>query len=375
MNLLPATLREALRRSNAYDDYVTAFESRTGLGWHDPTPASAAGGGLSVVIPARNMDYSLPTVLDALAAQEVTEVPEVIVVDDGSNDDTAEVARRHPLRPVVVRMPQRRGPGAARNVGAFLAAGDTVVFADADMLLPPHGLADIAARACDGLILLGFRHNIAWQPAPGGRAAHPLWPANLEADHRVRWRAPAGQRLLYTGITLDEPVEASPLRATDGFRQLGYGRTFHDWDLPRVVVTALVAMPRRALADVGGFSSRFDETGWGCDDTYVGAALIGAGLMVAPLQQLVCYHVNPPDQAGSWRAKLATWPATIALYRQMLEEPPPRGRADTFSRQAEAVLADCEVIRLCGACSGSTLPTGKRSPTTRAQARRVSPRP
>ena len=33
-----ATLREALHRSNAYDDYVATFESRTGLRWHDPTP-------------------------------------------------------------------------------------------------------------------------------------------------------------------------------------------------------------------------------------------------------------------------------------------------------------------------------------------------
>jgi hypothetical protein len=339
-----ATLREALHRSNAYDDYVAAFESRTGLRWHDPTPPAAAEGSMSVVIPVRNMNYSLPTVLDTLAAQEISRAPEVIVVDDGSDDGTAGAARRHPLRPVVVAMP-RRGAGAARNVGAFLATGDTVVFADADMLVPPHGLADVAARACDGLVLAGFRHNIAWEPAPEGRAVRPPWPADLEADHRVRWRAPAGVRLLYTGITLDEPIEASPLRATDGFRQLGYGRTFHDWDLPRMFVTALVAVPRRAFIDVGGFSSRFDETGWGCDDTYVGAALIGAGLMIAPLEQLVCYHVDPPDPAGSWQAKLATWPDTIALYRKMLEEPPPRGRADAFAKQAEAILADCEVTR------------------------------
>jgi glycosyltransferase involved in cell wall biosynthesis len=182
----PATLREALHRSNAYDDYVAAFESRTGLGWHEPTPASAADGSLSVVIPARNMNYSLPTVLDALATQEIAEAPEVIVVDDGSDDGTAEAARRHPLRPVVVAMPRRRGPGAARNVGAFLAADDTVVFADADMLLP-HGLADIAARACDGLILTGVpaQHRLAAGPrrpcrppavarGPGGRPPGPL---------------------------------------------------------------------------------------------------------------------------------------------------------------------------------------------------------
>lgn len=61
-----------------------------------------------------------------------------------AGDGAAEAARRHPLRPAVVRMP-RHGPGATRNVGVFLASGDTVVFADADTLLPPRGPADIAA--------------------------------------------------------------------------------------------------------------------------------------------------------------------------------------------------------------------------------------
>ncbi len=190
-----------------------------------------------MVIPVRNMDYSLPTVLDALAAQETAEAPEVIVVDDGSDDGTAESARRHPLRPAVVRMP-RRGAGAARNVGAYLASGDTVVFADADMLLPPHGLADIAARACDGLILTGFRHNIAWQPAPGGRAARPPWPADLEADHRVRWRALADSGCCTPGSPWRSPsrparcgqLTDSGSSATDGRSTTG---TCPGWSSPR----------------------------------------------------------------------------------------------------------------------------------------------
>jgi hypothetical protein len=340
------TLRETLRhRSNAYDDYLRAFESRTGHAWHAPTSAHVSDRNLSVVIPVRDMRYSLPTVLDSLAAQEPGVRTEVIVVDDGSTDGTSELARRHPLHPAVVRIPDGRGRATARNVGAFLAASDTVVFADADMVLPPHGLADIAARACDRLALVGFRHNIPYQPATDDRAAHPPWPADLTADHRVRWRAPAGQRLLYTGITLDQPVEASPLHATDDLRRLGYGRTFYDWDLPRMVVTALLAVPRQALADVGGCCGSFGAIGWGCEDTYLGATLIGLGLMVAPLRQLVGFHINPPDEAGSWKAKLATWPQTVALYRDLLEEPPPRGLSAEFERQAELVLRDCEVSR------------------------------
>lgn len=341
----PSTLREALRRqSNAYDDYRNAFESRTGHDWDAPTPPHLGTGSVSVVIPARDMRYSLPTVLDALAAQESTSPAEVIVVDDGSADGTGEAARQHPLRPAVVRFPRPHGRATARNIGAFLATGDTLVFADADMVIPPHGLVDITARACGGLALIGFRHNIPFQPAPDGRAAVPPWPADLAADHRVTWRAPAGQRLIYTGITLDHPVETSPLRVTDELRLLGYGRTCYDWDLPRMVVTALLAVPRAAFTDVGGFPPDFDQTGWGCEDTYLGAALIGAGLMIAPLSQLVGYHVNPPDEAADWEAKLATWPQRVALYRRLLEKPPPRGLAGEFSRRAEETLHDCEVI-------------------------------
>ncbi|SRR5216683_136060 len=340
------TLRETLhQRTNAYDPLIRAFEHRTGLGWHDPTPPSAGGTSLSVVIPARDVAYSLPAVLDALAAQQTAAEAEVIVVDDCSADGTGTLAREHPLHPAVVRLPRRRGAAVARNAGVAVAGGETIVFADADMVLPPHALADMAARAGDRLILAGFRHNIPYRLDDHGRLLLPQGPADLAADHRVRWRPPAGQRLVYSGITLDEPLDGCPLDATDGLRQLGFARTYYDWDLPRMVVSALLAVPRRAVIEVGGFCPRFGEIGWGSEDTYLGAALIGLGLMVAPLRQLTGYHVNPPDEAASWQAKLATWPDTVAFYRHLLEQPPPRGRAAEFRRQASALLRDCEVTR------------------------------
>jgi hypothetical protein len=112
-----------------------------------------------------------------------------------------------------------------------------------------------------------------------------------------------------------------------------------------MVVTALLAVPRQAVLDIGGLSPRFGREGWGCEDTYLGAALIGLGLMVVPLRQVVGYHVNPPDEAGSWQAKLATWPQRVALYQRLLDEPPPRGAAARFRDQAAELLRDCEVIR------------------------------
>jgi hypothetical protein len=340
-----ATLRATLcTRTNLYDPFIQEFERRTGHRWDAPTPQGPDEGSVSVIIPAHDMAYSLPAVLDALAAQQTAARTEVIVVDDGSADGTAAVASGHPLHPAVIRIPRRSGGAAARNAGAALATGRTLLFADADMVLPPHAIADVAARAHPRLVLLGFRHNVSYQPGPAGRPVVPGWPADLEADHRVRWRARAG-RMLYTGITLDAPVEARPLDATDGLRRLGFGRRYYDWDLPRMVVTALLAVPRQAVLDAGGFDPRFGQEGWGCDDTYLGAALIGLGLMVVPLRQLVGFHVNPADEAGTWQAKLATWPRTIALYQRLLDGPPPRSEADRFRQDTEAILGDCEVIR------------------------------
>ncbi|WP_026189937.1 glycosyltransferase family 2 protein, partial [Salinispora mooreana] len=80
-----------------------------------------------------------------------------------------------------------------------------------------------------------------------------------------------------------------PLDDTDEFRELGYGHRYHDWDLPRIVVTALVTVPYEAVMQVGGFEPSF-AAGWGCDDTYLGARLIAAGYKVAPVR---------PEPAGT----------------------------------------------------------------------------
>jgi glycosyltransferase involved in cell wall biosynthesis len=339
------TLRELLcHRGNTYDPVLRAFEYRTGHDWHRPTSPHLGQARVSVVIPAHNMAYSLPAVLDSIAVQQITAIPEVIVVDDGSADRTGELARDHHLRPMVVRIPRRCGAATARNVGVAMAGEDTIVFADADMVLPAHALADVAARATDQVVLVGFRHNIPYQADENGRVLVPDMPADLAADHRVRWRAPAGQRMIYSGVTLDEPVDGWPLDATGGLRDLGFGRNYYDWDLPRMVVTALLAVPRQAFREIGGFHPRFGAIGWGSEDTYLGAALIGLGLMVVPLRQVVGYHINAPDEHSSWRAKLATWPDTVTFYRHLLEQPAPSGRATEFDRQAAVILRDCEVL-------------------------------
>ncbi len=95
---------------------------------------------VSVVVPVLDDAVRLAACLDALAAQEGAPAFEVVVVDNGSTDDSVAVARRSALQPVVVVEP-RRGSYAARNAGIAVARGARLAFTDADCLPAKDWLA------------------------------------------------------------------------------------------------------------------------------------------------------------------------------------------------------------------------------------------
>ncbi len=104
---------------------------------------------ISVVIPARDAAGHLPLQLRALADQTYRGDWEIVVVDNGSTDGTADAARRatglHNLR--VVDVPDRAGINYARNVGAEAARGDFLLFVDADDMVARNWLEATAHAA------------------------------------------------------------------------------------------------------------------------------------------------------------------------------------------------------------------------------------
>jgi glycosyltransferase involved in cell wall biosynthesis len=103
-------------------------------------PSSPA---VSVVIPTYNAASMLRRCLEALQQNQGVNW-ECIVVDDGSTDNSAEVARTLGAR--VLRMPRpRSGPGQARNFGARLATAPLLCFIDSDVLVRPDTLAQLVA--------------------------------------------------------------------------------------------------------------------------------------------------------------------------------------------------------------------------------------
>jgi dolichyl-phosphate beta-glucosyltransferase len=115
---------------------------------------------LSVVIPSFNEAQRLPATLARVRAHldPRGEAYEVLVVDDGSTDGTADVARaaRGPVR--VLRHAQNRGKGHAVRAGMLAAAGDRRLMTDADLSTPIEELSRLEAELDRGFdVAIGSR--------------------------------------------------------------------------------------------------------------------------------------------------------------------------------------------------------------------------
>jgi 4-amino-4-deoxy-L-arabinose transferase-like glycosyltransferase len=100
---------------------------------------------LSLIIPVHNGGNTFRSALQALVAS--TRRPdETIIVDDGSTDDSAAIAREHGATQVIALSGPPRGPAFARNRGVEAAQGDILVFLDADVAVHPETLARIEAQ-------------------------------------------------------------------------------------------------------------------------------------------------------------------------------------------------------------------------------------
>lgn len=194
---------------------------------------------VSVVIPCFNHGRFLAGALDSVLGQ--TRRPEeVVVVDDGSEDDSREVARSYGSR---VRLLQRAhgGAGAARNAGASETTGDVIAFLDADDAWAPTKLEKQVA-------LLEHRREAA---------GSFTWTQAMDRSGRMRERyEPSDQdllaRLLRRGNVLFGAASTAVVRRTAFDGTQGFDPELQyceDWDLwIRIVARAPLLVVPEVLA-------------------------------------------------------------------------------------------------------------------------------
>jgi glycosyltransferase involved in cell wall biosynthesis len=134
---------------------------------------------VSVIVPCYKQANFLPEAIESAIAQTSSSM-EIVVVDDGSRDGTAEVMARYPG--IVCVRQENRGLAEARNAGFRASSGEYVLFLDADDRLTPNAvesqLACFAKHPKAGFVVGDIDHI----SLDGSYAGSPRWPI-LEANH------------------------------------------------------------------------------------------------------------------------------------------------------------------------------------------------
>jgi glycosyltransferase involved in cell wall biosynthesis len=173
---------------------------------------------VSVVMPAFNASQTIRSALDSVRAQTF-ENYEVIVVDDASTDDTADiVSSEYAGLPNwrLIRAETNGGPARARNMGIADASGEWIAFVDADDVCLPHRLEDQlngAARHPAAAMLVGKAVAMDYDEENGNAVTHADAP---------------DRRLALTDLAADNPV-----------------------------TTSTVMLKRKTIEDLGGFDEQF----------------------------------------------------------------------------------------------------------------------
>jgi glycosyltransferase involved in cell wall biosynthesis len=219
---------------------------------------------LSIVIPTRDRSQLLMRGARELAEQCRGLDAEILIVDDGSTDDTARTVERWVSEssvPAQLIRQAAQGPATARNRGIEAAAGQIVLFLGDDVV-PAHGLVETH-----------LRHHETFPESEVALLGKVTWSPELPITPLMHWLEHGGPQFCYYKIV--DPMAVPP--------------TFF-W-------TANVSVKRAFVREAGGFSERFPGAAF--EDVELGVRLARRGLRLHFEPQALGYHYHPVTLRGS----------------------------------------------------------------------------
>ncbi len=263
-------------------------------------PAASAEGGrlawaegmdVSVIIATYNRPVSLRVCVRGLCEQ-ARRPEEVVIADDGSGAETAEVIRQvQQEAPFPVRHAWQEDRGfraaAARNQAVRQSQGEYLIFVDGDLALPPDFVAAHLRAAEPGVVLLGSVLRL--EEAPSAAVV-------------------AGR--LGLGELASLPLPEERRRLARRHRKLRLHARLRRWHLCKPHKPQLAAgnfsLFRQDFAAVNGFDEDF--VGWGQEDDDLGRRLMAAGIRPrSVVREAVGYHLYHPATLRPWGEGPNAW--------------------------------------------------------------------
>lgn len=212
---------------------------------------------VSVIIPCFRQGRFLPESVGSVL-QQTHRVHEIIVVDDGSDDDTGQIAAQ--LRSVKYIWKKNGGPASARNAGISQATGKYLMFLDSDDLLHPEALEWLVTAAAGREDVLPTMHLRFF-------------------DH---------------GTAIDSgPVHPFPENLADIYQQL----FLHNLNAPVAFLPS-----RKMVQAVGGFDPSPEVDA--CEDWELWMRLIFAGAQLRPVHEVGAFYRQHPTSHSSNKIKM-----------------------------------------------------------------------
>ena len=190
---------------------------------------------LSIVIPARNEALSLCDMLPRLLT--LADTAEIIVVDDGSSDNTPDLCSKFKVKHLRHHYPM--GNGAAIKTGARAAHGETIIFMDADGQHKPEDIPELLAKFAEGYdMVVGARRS-------GSHAGAHRAVANDVFSRLASWMVMQNIEDLTSGFRVVNAAKfrqflyllpngfSYPTTITMSFFRAGYGVAYVPIDAPR----------------------------------------------------------------------------------------------------------------------------------------------
>ena len=222
---------------------------------------SAAPASISAIVPVHNGACFVSEALRSVKGQTLA-ADEIIVVDDGSSDGSADIVRREHPDVVLIAQP-RGGPAAARNAGARRARCDALAFLDHDDLWPPernsallqawraHPEADVVCGSFSLLLGPGASDDPRLRRAEGG---HVPFLFSALMIRRSCWLAHGGMESVRDyAEDLDLHLRLSEAGASHPLHRRRYPDLPHPWGQP--VARGLPQLSRPALGLARGRSA------------------------------------------------------------------------------------------------------------------------